>query len=280
MQVIKTIKEMQAFADNKRKEGKTIALVPTMGFLHDGHKSLLKQGRRYDCLIMSIFVNPIQFGQNEDYNLYPRDFKRDLKIAEDEHVDIVFYPDTNEMYPHGFETFVSVPKISKHLCGISRPSHFQGVATVVAKLFNIVKPHIAIFGEKDYQQLVIIKKMTRDMNFDIEIIGMPIVRGKDGLAISSRNSYLDTREKKASLCIYRAIVKARDMFASGIRSAEDILKELIKIIEKEPLARIEYIKICDIDTLEDIVHIEDKAIVAIAAWLGRARLIDNCVLGG
>lgn len=280
MQIIKNIKEMQTFADNKRKEGKTIAFVPTMGFLHEGHRSLLQKGREYDLLVMSIFVNPIQFGQNEDFDLYPRDIKRDLKIAEDEGVDIVFNPDICEMYPEGFETFVAVPELSRHLCGISRPSHFQGVATVVAKLFNIVKPHTAIFGEKDYQQLVIIKRFSQDMNFDIEIIGMPIVREQDGLAMSSRNYYLDIRERKAGLCVYRAIVKANDMFNNGIRNAGHILKELIKIIEREPLARIDYIKICDINTLEDMVYIKDKALVAVAVWIGKARLIDNCVLGG
>lgn len=280
MQVIKTIKEMQMFSDKTRKQGKTIAFVPTMGFLHDGHKTLLKEGRKYDCLVMSIFVNPTQFAPNEDYNSYPRDMERDLRIAEDTSVDVVFNPEVKDMYPDGFKTYVEVRDLSKKLCGLSRPSHFQGVAAIVAKLFNIVKPNIAIFGQKDFQQMVIIKKMARDLNFDIEIIGMPIIREKDGLAMSSRNTYLNTKERGASLCIYRAIYKGEEIFNKGIKEASEILKEVRKIIELEAASKIDYIKICDIETLEDIKIIKDKALLAIAVWIGRTRLIDNCILGG
>lgn len=280
MQVIKTIKEMQVFSNNARKQGKTIAFVPTMGFLHDGHKTLLKEGRKYDCLVMSIFVNPIQFAPNEDYNSYPRDMERDLRIAEDAGVDVVFNPEVNEMYPDGFKTSVEVKDLSKNLCGISRPSHFQGVATIVAKLFNIVQPDIAIFGQKDFQQMAIIKKMVKDLNLDIEIIGMPIVREKDGLAMSSRNGYLNTKEREASLCIYIAISKGMEIFNKGVRDVNEILKEVMNIIEKEPLAKIDYIKICGIDTLEDVKIIKNKALLAIAVFIGKTRLIDNCVLGG
>lgn len=279
MQIIKTIKEMQAFSNNARKQGKTIAFVPTMGFLHDGHKTLLKEGRKYDCLIMSIFVNPAQFAPNEDYNKYPRDMEMDLRIAEGEKVDVVFNPEVTEMYPDGFKTYIEVKDLSKNLCGISRPSHFQGVATIVAKLFNIVQPDIAIFGQKDFQQLVIIKRMVKDLNLDIEIISMPIVREKDGLAMSSRNSYLNTKEREASLCICRAIHEGMKIFNKGIRDVNEILKEVMNIIEKEPLAKIDYIKICNIETLEDIKIIKHKALLAIAVWIGKTRLIDNCVLG-
>ncbi|MBI5893923.1 MAG: pantoate--beta-alanine ligase [Deltaproteobacteria bacterium] len=278
MRIIKDIKEMQMFSDKTRKQGKIIAFVPTMGFLHDGHKSLLKEGRKYDCLVMSIFVNPTQFGPNEDYNSYPRDMERDLRIAEEEKVDIVFNPEVKDMYPDGFKTYVEVKDLSKNLCGLSRPSHFQGVAAIVAKLFNIVKPNIAIFGQKDFQQMSIIKKMARDLNFDIDIIGMPIVREKDGLAMSSRNTYLNTKERDASLCIYRAITKAKNMFNKGARDTDEILKEVRKVIELEAASKIDYIKICDIETLEDIKIIKNKALLAIAVFIGKTRLIDNCVL--
>ncbi len=251
-----------------------------MGFLHDGHKSLLKEARKYDCLVMSIFVNPAQFAPNEDYNKYPRDMKRDLRIAEDAGVDIVFNPEVNDMYPQGFETYLEVRDLSKNLCGLSRPLHFQGVATIVSKLFNIVKPDIAIFGQKDFQQMAVIKKMARDLDFDIEIIGMPIVREKDGLAMSSRNSYLDSKQRDASLCIYRVITIVKNMFDKGARDTGEILKEVRKVIELEAALKIDYIKICDIDTLEDIKIINDKALLAMAVWIGKTRLIDNCILGG
>lgn len=278
MQVIKTIKEMQMFSDKTRKQGKTIAFVPTMGFLHDGHKTLLKEGRKYDCLVMSIFVNPTQFAPNEDYNSYPRDMERDLRIAEDTGVDVVFNPEVKEIYPDGFETYVEVRGLSKKLCGLSRQTHFQAVATILTKLFNIVKPNIAIFGQKDFQQMGIIKKMVRDLNFDIEIIGMPIVREKDGLAMSSRNAYLNSEEREATLCICRAITKANNVFDNGARSADAILIEVRKVIGTEPLAKIDYVTICDIDTLEDVKVIKDTALLAIAVWIGRTRLIDNIIL--
>jgi len=279
MQIITGIREMKGFSDSARKEGKTIAFVPTMGYLHDGHMSLLKEGRKYDCLVMSIFVNPIQFGSDEDYNTYPRDMEMDLKIAADSGVDIVFNPKAGEIFPEGFKTHVAVSELSSRLCGISRPLHFQGVATVVAKLFNIVKPDVAIFGQKDFQQFIIIKQMVKDLNIDIEIVGIPVVREKDGLAMSSRNKYLTPEERIAGTCIYRGIMKGMDVFDIGERDTDIILREVRNVIENEPSAKVDYVKICDITTLEGIKVIKNSALLAAAVWIGRTRLIDNCVLG-
>lgn len=279
MKLITDIKEMQLFSNATKKTGKTIAFVPTMGFLHDGHKSLLKEGRKYDCLVMSIFVNPTQFAPNEDYNKYPRDMERDLRIAENTGVDVVFNPEVKDMYPDGFETYVEVKDLSKNLCGLSRPGHFRGVATVVMKLFNIVEPDIALFGEKDFQQAMIIKRMAQDLNMDVDIITMPTIREADGLAMSSRNSYLNKEERQAASCLYNGIKKGRDIFDNGVRNADVILKEARNIIKGEPLAAIDYVNICDIYTLEDLDTIEDRALLALAVKIGKTRLIDNDILG-
>ncbi|MEK6599785.1 MAG: pantoate--beta-alanine ligase [Deltaproteobacteria bacterium] len=279
MELITNIKEMQAFSYSAKRLGKSIAFVPTMGSLHDGHTSLLKKGRELgDMLVMSIFINPVQFGPGEDFTSYPKDIKRDLALADANKVDCIFNPAADEMYPEGFQTFIEIERLSSHLCGLSRPGHFRGVATVVMKLFNIVKPDIVIFGEKDFQQTAIIKRMIIDFNMDIDIVSMPIVREEDGLAMSSRNSYLNKEERMAARCLYTAITRGRDIFNKGVKDAAVILKEVKHIIESEPLSVTEYIKICDTDTLEDLDTIEDRALLALSVKIGKTRLIDNCIL--
>lgn len=279
MELIANIKEMRQFSSEAKKAGKSIVFVPTMGCLHDGHASLLKKGRELgDILVMSIFVNPIQFGPKEDYVLYPRDLKKDLTLAEVNKVDVVFNPTEEEMYPDNFQTAIEVEKLNNHLCGISRPGHFKGVATVVTKLFNIVKPDIALFGEKDYQQLLIIKKMVQDLSMDVTVVSMPIVREADGLAMSSRNNYLNKDERRAALCLYTALMKGRELFEKGVKESGIILKGMRSVIEAEPLTVIDYMKVCDIDTLEDLDVIQAHALLALAVKIGKTRLIDNYVL--
>lgn len=265
-----------------RLAGANVVCVPTMGFLHEGHRSLLKMGRSVgpdSLLVLSIFVNPAQFGPNEDFASYPRDMARDLDMADQEGVDIVFAPDAKAIYPAGFRTHVEVEGLGERLCGLSRPGHFRGVATVVLKLFNIIEPDTAIFGEKDFQQLRIIRKMIQDLDLDLEIIGAPTVREPGGLAMSSRNSYLDAEERLAALCVPASIEAAKDAVSRGAVRSSEVVGEAKKIIEKEPLAVIDYVRVCDGDTLEDIDDIEDGARLFLAVRIGRARLIDNCPLG-
>jgi pantoate--beta-alanine ligase len=279
MHTVTTIKEMQAFSDKVRREGKTIALVPTMGFLHPGHLSLMKEGRRRgDILVISIFVNPTQFGEGEDYQDYPRDMEKDQKLAEEVGVEVLFAPAVKEMYPSGYQTYVTVEEVTKNLCGISRPTHFRGVTTVVCKLFTVVKPHVAIFGEKDFQQLVTIRQMSSDLNLDVEVVGMPIYREEDGLAMSSRNKYLNPNERRAARCLFNALKKASALFEQGERATGEIAREVKRVIEAEKLAQIDYVKICDTETLTDIEKINREAVLALAVKIGRARLIDNVVL--
>jgi pantoate--beta-alanine ligase len=279
MEVIATVKEMQQRSEQLRQEVKTIAFVPTMGYLHEGHLALMREGRqRGDALVISIFVNPTQFGPGEDYERYPRDMKRDLKLAQKVGVDIVFTPSAHEMYPDGFQTAVEVKKVTKNLCGLSRPGHFRGVTTVVAKLFNIVKPHITLFGQKDYQQLVTIKRMVEDLNMDIEVIGIPTVRERDGLAMSSRNAYLSPQKRKEAASLYRALLKGETLFRQGERIVAVILNHVRGVIEGEKSAQIDYAKICDAHTLGDIEEIKGEAIIAMAVHIGKTRLIDNIIL--
>ncbi|OGP85501.1 MAG: pantoate--beta-alanine ligase [Deltaproteobacteria bacterium RBG_16_54_11] len=279
MEIIVQTKEMQRRAEQRRREGMIIAFVPTMGYLHEGHLSLMREGRkRGDCLVASIFVNPTQFGPAEDYNRYPRDLKQDLKLIQRVGVDICFTPSVAEMYPDGFQTFVEVERVTQSLCGISRPHHFRGVTSVVAKLFNIVKPHLAFFGQKDYQQLIAIKRMVKDLNMDIEVVGMPTIREPDGLAMSSRNAFLNQKKRKEAARLYRSLVKGKELFAQGERSAATILQEVRRIIEEEKSADIDYVKICDAHTLEDIEEIKGEAIIALAVKMGKTRLIDNIIL--
>jgi pantoate--beta-alanine ligase len=252
-----------------------------MGFLHEGHASLLREGRkRGDVLVLSIFVNPIQFGLNEDLDRYPRDLERDCHIAEACGVDIVFMPTAAEMYPSGFQTGVSVKEISLPLCGASRSGHFDGVATVVAKLFNIVRPDVAFFGAKDYQQLAVIRRMTADLNMPVDIIGMPIVREADGLAMSSRNAYLSPLERQSALCLIQAIRRVRELFAAGERSTAVLLKATRAVIEQEAAAVIDYMEFRDGATLQELEVADDSTLLAMAVKIGPTRLIDNTVLGG
>ncbi len=280
MKVIKDIEEMQGYSRDVRKKGLRIAFIPTMGFLHDGHIALIKRGKTLgDVVVVSIYVNPMQFGPEEDFSTYPRDLERDLHIAKTNGVDTVFCPSSDDMYPPGFQTSVDLKELSRNLCGLSRPGHFMGVATVVTKLFNIVMPHVAVFGLKDYQQFLIIRRLVKDLNMDIDIVGVATVRDRDGLALSSRNQYLNERERRSALSIPRALDEAREEFKKGERNADRIIEKVKKIIENSPLTMIEYIKVCDPETLEDIDVISTGALLALAVRIGRARLIDNCILG-
>jgi pantoate--beta-alanine ligase len=280
MKVIRSIKEMQAFSEYIRNSGKKIAFVPTMGYFHKGHLSLMREGRqRGDCVAISIYVNPTQFGPNEDFEKYPRDFERDKSLAEGVGVDVIFYPEDKEMYPANYQTYVSVEKVTQNLCGISRPGHFRGVTTVCAKLFNIVKPHYAIFGKKDFQQLVAIKRMVQDLDMDLEVIGMTIVRESDGLAMSSRNVYLKENERESALSLSRSLKLAKQMYDKGDRDALRILEEVKKFIEDHPFSRIDYAKICNTKTLQDIDFLDGESVLALAVKINKTRLIDNYVFG-
>jgi pantoate--beta-alanine ligase len=279
MQIIEHISEMQHWSEATRRDGRRIVLVPTMGFLHDAHLSLVRYGeKRGDRLVVSIFVNPAQFSPNEDFAAYPRDFERERKLLEREHADVLFHPSVGEIYPEGYQTRVDVDRLSALLCGAHRPGHFQGVATVVAKLFNIVRPHVAIFGEKDYQQLQLVRRLVRDLNFDIEIVGHPIVREADGLAMSSRNIYLKPEERQAALCLSRALVRAACMVQKEETRGRVITEAVRAGIDKEPLARVEYVTLCDSATLESIEEIQESALLALAVRIGKTRLIDNQIL--
>ena len=279
MKIIESIEQMKKVSQDFRTQGKKISFVPTMGYLHQGHRSLLKKGREVgDRLITSIFVNPIQFGQGEDFEKYPRDMEKDRELCEAEGVDILFTPKTEEMYPDEYQTSVEVLWVTKNLCGRARPGHFRGVATVVTKLFNIIRPHYAVFGEKDFQQLVAIRRLVKDLDMDMDILGMPIMREPDGLAMSSRNAYLSTEERKAALSIYKALQAAKGLYDKGERTDRVLLKEVKRILEAEPMVKPEYAKVVDINTMEDIDSAGKEALLAIAAWVGNTRLIDNVVL--
>lgn len=279
--IIKSVSAMKKFSDSLRKKGLTIGFVPTMGFLHEGHLSLVKEACKHnDAVIVSIFVNPTQFGPKEDLKKYPRDIKRDLKLLSEFGVDAVFCPKPSDMYPEGYKTNIDVVGLSDKLCGASRPGHFRGVATVVAKLFNIVKPDNAYFGAKDFQQLKIIKKMVRDLNLDVNIISMPIIREKDGLAMSSRNSYLSKEDRAKAPVINRALELAKLLAAEGVRDAKKIKTAMSKLINSEKHFKIDYISICDPDTLVEKNMVKGATLIAVAAYLGRTRLIDNIQIRG
>ena len=279
MKVVKKVKEMQSFAEGARLEGKKIAFVPTMGFLHEGHLSLIKIAREMgDILIVSIFVNPSQFAPHEDFDAYPRNFQRDLDMTEKEGVDVIFAPEADELYPDNFQTYVTLEKIPKHLCGISRPIFFRGVATVVTKLFNIVKPHVAVFGKKDYQQLLVIRRMVSDLHMDIDIIGGETVREHDGLAMSSRNTYLTKAQRESALSLNKALKTAQKSVESGITDVSRIVKETVEFIKSHPETQIDYVQVCDPETLEDLQVINRPALMALAVKVGSTRLIDNMIL--
>ncbi len=279
MQIIEQVSEMRDWSERQRRGRQRIVLVPTMGFLHEGHLCLMREARlRGDLIVASIFVNPAQFGPGEDLATYPRDFERDRRMLEVEGVDVLFHPSVAQIYPAGAQTLVQVEKLSLPLCGSVRPGHFRGVATVVAKLFNIVRPHAAIFGEKDYQQLQVIRRMVRDLSMDVEIVGHPIVREADGLAMSSRNAYLNSAERQAALCLSRALCRAERLVRRGETNAGAIVDRVLMELNKEPLAAVEYVKLCDAETLDEIDEVGEPGLLALAVRIGKARLIDNRVL--
>ncbi len=280
MKVIKTVAEMSAEATRLRNEGKRISFVPTMGNLHEGHLSLMRMAKPLaDVLVVSIFVNPLQFEPGSDFNAYPRTFQEDLEKCEPVGVDIVFAPTESDLYPEGFQTTVEVKELSKGLCGDFRPGHFKGVATVVLKLFNIVRPHVAVFGEKDYQQLCVIRRMVKDLNLDIEIVGHPTVRETDGLAMSSRNQYLSPDERKRAALIYKFLLEAKNLFEHGERRAQRLIATVQNGLARDPRISVEYVSIRDLDTLKPLDTLDRPAVMALAVHIGKTRLIDNIFLG-
>jgi pantoate--beta-alanine ligase len=279
MEIIETPEAMQRRALELKRSGNRIGFVPTMGFLHEGHLSLMHLARQHcDVLVVSIFVNPTQFGPNEDLDAYPRDFERDEALCVNEGVDLVFYPAAGTMYADDASVRVDEELLSSGLCGASRPAHFRGVCTVVAKLFNLVLPDCAVFGEKDAQQLRIIERMVRDLNFPVEIIRGPIVREPDGLAMSSRNKYLNEVQRGSALCLRASLSAAEELWKNGERNASVIRNHMVSIIEPEADAAIDYIELVDDESLRPVDVLEGKALVAVAVWIGQTRLIDNVVL--
>ncbi|MCM8797815.1 MAG: pantoate--beta-alanine ligase [Candidatus Omnitrophica bacterium] len=279
MKIIRSIKEMQAFSLSAKRKGGSIGFVPTMGALHEGHLSLIRRAKKEnDIVVVSIFVNPAQFGPREDFEKYPRNLKKDAQLCEKEGVDIVFYPSAKQMYPEGFKTYVEVEELSEVLCGRSRPTHFRGVATVVAKLFNIVSPEIAYFGAKDAQQAIIIRRMAQDLNLPLKIKVMPIVREKDGLALSSRNVYLNPDERKSATVLYKAVREAADLAKKKISDPRYIIQRMKQIIRREKCARIDYIAIVNMSDLKPVKKIEGKVLLALAVYIGKTRLIDNIII--
>ena len=279
--IVEKVKDMKELSKKYLKENKTIGFVPTMGFLHEGHLSLVRRAREEnDIVVVSIFVNPTQFGPNEDYESYPRDLERDVKLLKELNVDVVFHPPVEEMYPKDFSTYVEETKLSRYLCGKSRPGHFRGVCTIVTKLFNIVHPTRAYFGQKDAQQFRVIKRMVRDLNMDVELVECPIVREHDGLAMSSRNIYLSDDERVQALALYNSLKLAENLIKSGERDAGVVKSAMKEFLSRYDKVKIDYVEIVDEETLEPVKHIEGKVIVAIACWVGKARLIDNVIVQG
>ncbi len=279
MERIESVATMQRHCLEARAEGRRIVLVPTMGFLHEGHLSLLREGRRRgDLLVLSLFLNPTQFGAGEDLDHYPRDLAGDSEQALRAGVDMLFVPSAAEMYPPGYASYVNVEGLTEVLCGSSRPGHFRGVTTVVCKLFSIVQPHVALFGLKDFQQLAVVRRMTADLNLPVEIIGMPIVREADGLAMSSRNSYLSVAERRQAVSLSDAISLARAAATAGETRSEVLLQMVRRRIEREPDAAIEYARICDRTSLQDLSRADSRAVLLLAVHIGKTRLIDNSYL--
>ncbi|MGC9055620.1 MAG: pantoate--beta-alanine ligase [Candidatus Saccharicenans sp.] len=276
MEIAKTIEEIGQKVADWKKSGFKIGFVPTMGYLHEGHLSLVRESKkRTDRTVVSIFVNPTQFGPNEDYQIYPRDLERDQKLLLEEGVDLIFYPPVEVMYPEGYKTYVEVKELQDQLCGRSRPGHFRGVCTVVLKLFNIVQPDEAYFGWKDAQQVIIIQKMVEDLNLSVKVIPRPIIRDPDGLALSSRNTYLRPEERKAALALNRSLDLAAELIRKGELNAEIIRRRMLELIEQEPLARVDYVEIVDLKNLEKVEKLDRDVLIALAVYVGRTRLIDN-----
>lgn len=278
MNISGSISEVRQIVKEWRKEGLTVGFVPTMGYLHEGHKSLIdKAVKENDRVVVSVFVNPIQFGPTEDLASYPRDLERDAKLCEEAGANLIFHPEKEEMYFDDFSSFVEVQGVSKGLCGKSRPIHFRGVCTVVTKLFNIVKPDRAYFGQKDAQQLAVVKRMVRDLNMDIEIVGCPIIREEDGLAKSSRNTYLSAEERKAAVILSKSLKLGKEAIEKGERDSKKIIDIITNNINTEKLAKIDYVEIVDPLSIENIDKIENSALVAMAVYIGKTRLIDNFI---
>ncbi|HON33366.1 MAG TPA: pantoate--beta-alanine ligase [Synergistales bacterium] len=279
MKVATRVNEAREFLKRKREAGGTIGLVPTMGFLHEGHLSLVRRAMgENDTCVVSIFVNPLQFGPSEDFDAYPRDMGRDLDLLASEGVELVFAPGVDEMFSPDHSTIVSEKKLSGFLCGSARPGHFDGVCTIVLKLFNILRPDRAYFGEKDYQQLQVIRRMVRDLDLEVKVIGCPIVREEDGLALSSRNTYLGEAEREQAIALSRALAQARSVFDAGERGCRSILDVVRMVVESYPMVSLEYAEIRDAVDLSPVKRVDRKVVVAVAARIGRARLIDNTIL--
>lgn len=278
MQIVKTIEEVRAIVRAWREAGLSVGLVPTMGFLHEGHQSLIARSvADNDRTVVSVFVNPIQFGPTEDLEAYPRDIERDKALVETTGGDLIFNPEPAEMYPPHFTTFVDTAETTELLCGARRAGHFRGVCTVVSKLFNIVGPDRAYFGQKDAQQLATVRRFVRDLNFNIEIVACPIVREEDGLAKSSRNTYLSTEERKAALVLSRSLRQAQAAVENGERRAKVVVDIIADCLKQEPLARVDYIEVVDLDNVQRVEKIEENTLVAIAVYIGKTRLIDNFI---
>lgn len=279
VKVVKTVEEVRKYVKEWRKNGETVGLVPTMGFLHAGHQSLIKRSvEDNDRTVVSVFVNPIQFGPNEDLEAYPRDLERDSQLCDETGADLIFNPEPSEMYKDGFVSFVDMNGLTNHLCGLSRPVHFRGVCTVCSKLFNIVGPDRAYFGQKDAQQLAVIKRMVKDLNMPLEIVGCPIVREEDGLAMSSRNTYMNDEERKAALILSKSIKLGKELVDNGERSAAVVRKKMTALLESEPMADVEYVEVVDNLTMESIDDIKGEILVAIAVRINnKVRLIDNFI---
>ncbi len=280
MEIIVDGKEMQRAADALRARGDRIGLVPTMGYLHDAHIQLVRKAKALtDAVVVSIFVNPTQFGPGEDFEQYPRDEEGDRIKLEREGVQVLFAPETSRIYPPGYQTFVEVTEVSRGLCGDFRPGHFRGVATVVAKLFNIVKPHVAVFGEKDYQQLLVLKRMVEDLQFDVDVVPGELVREEDGLAMSSRNVYLSSQERERARVLFRSLKKGKEIYESGVKNVPRIKETVREAIVSMGGVDLEYVELRDAVTLEEIDEIQGPAVIAVAAVVGPSRLIDNIIIG-
>jgi len=279
MEVIESISEMKNLVKEWKRQGLRIGFVPTMGYLHEGHLALVRRVKELsDRVVVSIFVNPIQFAPGEDYQRYPRDLEWDKALLEKEEVDVLFSPKAQEMYPPGFQTYVEVKELSSGLCGRYRPGHFVGVATVVLKLFNIVQPDIAVFGEKDYQQLKVIQRMVQDLNLDVKIIPHPTVREEDGLAMSSRNTYLSPEERKSAIALYKALNLAEELVNQGERRVATLKEKLKEFIESFPYTKVQYIEFVHPETLKEVERVDEPTLLALAVFVGKARLIDNKII--
>jgi len=279
MEVIESISEMKNLVKDWKRQGLSIGFVPTMGYLHEGHLALVRRVKELsDRVVVSIFVNPIQFAPGEDYQRYPRDLERDKALLEKEGVDVLFSPKVEEMYPPGFQTYVEVKELSSGLCGRYRAGHFVGVATVVLKLFNILQPDIAVFGEKDYQQLKVIQRMVQDLNLDVKIISHPTVREEDGLAMSSRNTYLSPEERKSAIALYKALNLAEELINQGERKVATLKEKLKEFIESYPYTKVQYIEFVHPETLKEVERVDEPTLLALAVFVGKARLIDNKII--